>query len=71
MDYLGEWHTHPEEKPIPSFLDISEWRKICSARKERMIFVIVGWTGNLWLGEGQGNNIIQTTQNGRETESNQ
>lgn len=42
--YLGEWHTHPEDRPTPSGLDISEWRKLASSRKDRrpMLAAIVG-----------------------------
>ncbi len=28
MTYVGEWHTHPEAKPTPSFIDKWNWRKI-------------------------------------------
>lgn len=24
--YFGEWHTHPEASPIPSSIDIREWK---------------------------------------------
>ncbi len=42
--YLGEWHTHPEDHPTPSGLDISEWQKLASARRDgrSMLAVIVG-----------------------------
>lgn len=50
IDYLGEWHTHPELHPSPSATDLSEWRKICSQRQAPMVFLIMGWSGELWLG---------------------
>ncbi|SEU27948.1 Mov34/MPN/PAD-1 family protein [Stigmatella erecta] len=25
--YLGEWHTHPEAVPIPSWIDLQDWRR--------------------------------------------
>lgn len=59
MDYLGEWHTHPQSCPFPSSTDFSEWRKICSQRKVPMAFVIVGWSGELWLGLSRGLEIDQ------------
>lgn len=62
MDYLGEWHTHPEPEPIPSSLDMSEWQKICCVRKTSMAFLIVGWTGAIWLGVGQGQHIAQAVE---------
>lgn len=62
MDYIGEWHTHPEPDPTPSSLDMSEWIKICSARKTSMVFLIVGWAGDFWLGVGHGQSIVQATK---------
>lgn len=59
LDYVGEWHTHPEPEPIPSSLDMSEWKKICRARQMSMVFLIAGWTGVIWLGMGQGKRIIK------------
>jgi len=56
MDYIGEWHTHPESSPAPSSLDFCEWRKICKRRKEMMLFLIQG-TETVWIGVGMGNLI--------------
>lgn len=54
IDYLGEWHTHPECQPNPSATDLSEWRKICRQREARMVFLIMGWGGELWMGVSKG-----------------
>lgn len=62
MDYVGEWHTHPESEPTPSSLDMSEWKKICCARQASMVFLIAGWTGSFWLGVGLGKCISQATE---------
>lgn len=45
--YLGEWHTHPEDHPIPSALDKSEWNRLSSRRRDKrsMLAVIVGRQG--------------------------
>lgn len=51
MDYVGEWHTHPEAHPQPSSLDMQEWRKICKRRRELMVFIIQG-TISSWVGVG-------------------
>lgn len=45
VNYLGEWHTHPEEIPTPSRVDIDDWVRIIKhARFESgfLIFIIVG-----------------------------
>jgi integrative and conjugative element protein (TIGR02256 family) len=43
--YLGEWHTHPEDIPIPSDQDLRNWKRITKTAKydqNALIFVIVG-----------------------------
>lgn len=43
--YLGEWHTHKQEQPQPSNIDIKNWITISSKKSnnsERLFFVIVG-----------------------------
>jgi integrative and conjugative element protein (TIGR02256 family) len=52
MDYLGEWHTHPEDRAAPSSLDLKEWRKIHEHRAMPMLFVILGWSSRAWIGVG-------------------
>ena len=52
MDYVGEWHTHPEHSPSPSMIDSHGWQRICSTRKAPMLFVITGIQDRLWVGLG-------------------
>lgn len=45
VNYLGEWHSHPEDDPSPSPLDLSNWAMIMSnAQFEQsyLMFFIVG-----------------------------
>lgn len=52
-DYVGEWHTHPEEVPTPSMVDLREWAIVMERHRGKpMIFVIVG-TQREWFGVGQ------------------
>jgi integrative and conjugative element protein (TIGR02256 family) len=46
IDYLGEWHTHPQRVPVPSSVDRTEWRKLMSGRAEHspLVTVVVGTT---------------------------
>ncbi|MGR5278889.1 Mov34/MPN/PAD-1 family protein [Vibrio rotiferianus] len=50
--FIGDWHTHAEDHPSPSLIDITDWKKKLSNRK--MIVVIQGrvsrWYG-IWNGE--------------------
>ena len=42
--YVGEWHTHPQDHPIPSILDRTEWRHLARSRVDGcpLLAVIVG-----------------------------
>ena len=45
QNYLGEWHTHPENIPNPSYIDIVGWKKMyrnSKAATDELYFVIVG-----------------------------
>jgi len=58
LDYLGEWHTHPEDHPQPSLVDLKSWREISSLRAKPMVFLIIGRKSN-WFGLGVGGEIRQ------------
>lgn len=51
LDYVGEWHTHPEDDPSPSGVDLKHWRDITGASSRPMVFLIVGRLTN-WYGVG-------------------
>lgn len=42
--YIGEWHTHPQDYPSPSGVDLTEWRKLAVKRKDKrpVLGLIVG-----------------------------
>lgn len=43
VNYVGEWHTHPEDYPSPSFSDkVGWWRRSLSRRPNSLAFIIVG-----------------------------
>lgn len=44
VDYVGEWHTHPQRVPIPSGIDRSEWQRLSAGRSEvtALVTVVVG-----------------------------
>lgn len=54
VDYIGEWHSHPEIMPYPSRIDQEAWRAISRTHAPYpMIFIIVGTSGRRWSGLGQ------------------
>ncbi|CAK3436491.1 MULTISPECIES: Mov34/MPN/PAD-1 family protein [Vibrio] len=50
--FVGDWHSHPEDHPTPSSIDINDWKRKLPNRK--MIVVIQGrvscWYG-IWDGK--------------------
>lgn len=61
LDYVGEWHTHPEDKPSPSVVDLKHWREITQPASRPMVFLIVGRSSN-WYGVGLKNELLPVIQ---------
>lgn len=40
--YLGEWHTHPEIKPSPSYIDLQSLSEIAITSDDFCILLIIG-----------------------------
>lgn len=50
IDYLGDWHTHPEPSPTPSGVDFEQWRLLRGQTNiDPMLELIVG-TKEMWVG---------------------
>lgn len=49
ITFCGEWHTHPEKKPIPSQQDIVEWKRKLRAYNFPLLLIIIGQETN-WMG---------------------
>ncbi|MCH2342838.1 MAG: Mov34/MPN/PAD-1 family protein [Pseudomonas sp.] len=53
LQYLGEWHTHPEDAPSPSSTDLGTWQRYLVA-DEQMVLLIVGkkriWAAKKYAG---------------------
>ena len=45
--YIGEWHTHPQDVPAPSAIDLDEWCRLAKVRADQrpLLAVIVGRSG--------------------------
>lgn len=51
VNYAGEWHSHPESNPSPSFVDINAWKKLDFFTEEYpKLFLILGNKNTDWLG---------------------
>lgn len=58
--YLGEWHTHPENDPTPSWIDKKNWKRIMSLNHEAdtLFFCILGIEKvNMWSGDRKSRHI--------------
>ena len=53
LQYLGEWHSHPEDAPSPSATDLATWQRHLIA-DEQMALLIVGrkrtWAAKKYAG---------------------
>jgi|SRR5690625_2521408 len=62
INYLGEWHTHPESSPKPSLVDLESWKHNLKLNKNEIyahIFIIVGTLEiGVWLGIKKTRKII-------------
>src|SRR6266568_3324871 len=50
ITFVGEWHTHPIGKPIPSSIDRKSWSALARRTKHPMLFLLAApakWTGFL------------------------
>lgn len=54
LNYVGEWHTHPEKTPKPSTYDLKSWRTLLEeldAELKFIFFIIVGTESiGIWKG---------------------
>jgi integrative and conjugative element protein (TIGR02256 family) len=53
--YLGEWHTHPEPAPTPSFVDRAGWQNVYRQALQPLVHVIVSTVDvGLWYCDESG-----------------
>jgi integrative and conjugative element protein (TIGR02256 family) len=62
-NYLGEWHTHPEDFPTPSGVDIRDWKrklKTDTFSGRYLYFIIAGIKSiDIWEGDRRTLEIIK------------
>jgi integrative and conjugative element protein (TIGR02256 family) len=49
VDWCGEWHSHPQNLPNPSSIDLSLWKTQVKIRKKHHCNIIFGREG-IWIG---------------------
>ncbi len=45
VGYVGEWHSHPEDYPTPSWIDRTDWSRKVAEQRRDLVFLIVGRLG--------------------------
>ena len=61
--YMGVWHTHPQNIPVPSVVDLNDWKEILKKDKTASnyaFFIILGKTEfRVWVGDFGAQNIVE------------
>lgn len=61
IDYIGDWHTHPQNAPTPSSKDYLEWKKLIASVHAPHLFAIVGTREvRIWLSSELSKKIVPT-----------
>lgn len=50
INCLGEWHTHPEEIPTPSYIDRNGWKSFGVNRNGQQAVFLIAGTKDIWIG---------------------
>ncbi|QXH48130.1 Mov34/MPN/PAD-1 family protein [Pseudomonas xanthosomatis] len=59
IDYIGDWHTHPQSVPTPSSKDYLEWKKLTASMQAPHLLVIVGTREvRVWLSSELNSKIL-------------
>ena len=68
--YMGTWHTHPQSTPVPSSIDIDEWKKTLKYDKtgcEFAFFLIAGTSDfGIWYGDYKSMQIMELVECSRD-----
>lgn len=68
LHFVGEWHTHPEEEPTPSRIDLDSMAESFGRSKHQLDHFIMVIIGNhardlrLWVSLHNGINVLKLTE---------
>lgn len=66
IDWLGEWHTHPERHPRPSIVDVQTWCGQSNRRQTSMAYIIIGldgsWVGRMDMGQTSPSQMVKSVE---------
>ena len=55
--YLGDWHSHPEDHPSPSFVDRRDWNRVVKRAVYEQAFLLFAIVGRRSIGVWEGRRI--------------
>jgi integrative and conjugative element protein (TIGR02256 family) len=59
--FVGEWHTHPQDDPAPSGIDLRGWKTLLERTVDPLVFLIAG-RQSLWCGLATGRSHVNSTE---------
>lgn len=60
LQYLGEWHTHPEDIPSPSTTDLGTWQR--NLLEKGPIALIIMGRKQVWAAKKTAQNVVQMSK---------
>ena len=61
--YIGTWHTHPSDVPVPSSTDLKDWKNSIKHNRKStnaLIFIIAGKKGfRVWLHDSNSETLYE------------
>lgn len=58
VNFVGEWHTHPEERPSPSRVDRDTWANQMGRRRDDALVFVIGGRASFYCGWGENRRLV-------------
>jgi integrative and conjugative element protein (TIGR02256 family) len=61
VNFVGEWHTHPEERPSPSQVDRDTWADQMDRRRDDALIFVIAGRASFYCGRGENSRLLAMT----------
>jgi integrative and conjugative element protein (TIGR02256 family) len=58
VNFVGEWHTHPEDRPRPSNIDRNTWAEQMRKRQHDALIFLIAGRATFYCDLGQNNRLM-------------
>ncbi|PIT06435.1 hypothetical protein TSA1_31500 [Bradyrhizobium nitroreducens] len=58
VNFVGEWHTHPEERPSPSRVDRDTWADQMGRHRDDALVFVIGGRASFYCGWGENRRLV-------------